>query len=580
MQKKCAGGGTTRQKWDVVNMSRAVMSVRNGDCSQSQASKVYNVPRQTLQRYLLKDELKVPKLGRKPEMGVEAENDLERYLILRQEFGFGLTRTELRCLAFDFMEKLGVDHRFSKVNKMAGWEWMYSFLKRHPRLTVRKEENLSINRALGMNRNSVRKFFEILENKMTELNLRNKPDRVFNADESGLQMNTRGSHVLCQKGKKNVHSISPKEKGETVTVLACCNASGNFMPPSIIFKGKRIQVEYQVQLPPGSHIYTSDSGYINSEIFFNFIKEFITFFKISRADPAVLVVDGHDSHSRNIDMLEHCVDNGLTLLCLPPHTTHWLQPTDKSFFKPLKKYYYEEAAAFVRNHGRSFTKIEFCSIMCKAWMKSATAGNAVNGFRATGIWPTNMGEIPDCAYIGDSIANPDQNPTTHSADDPIPGPSSRPTPHFSSSSFHEPVTCNISKVTASNASSSVISESSRSTASLLKELSPVPTLKTTCSNRGKRKNIARELTSAESLASARKRVANGSSNVGVGAKRRATKSAGNSNVSCLCPVCGGNYYDENQGQKWVQCCGSCSSWFHEECVELEDNSFYCNECRE
>jgi hypothetical protein len=71
----------------------------------------YNVPRQTLQRYLKKDEFTIPKLGRKPEMGIEAENELERYLILRQECGFGLTRQELRALAFNLMKKLGVAHR-------------------------------------------------------------------------------------------------------------------------------------------------------------------------------------------------------------------------------------------------------------------------------------------------------------------------------------------------------------------------------------------------------------------------------------------------------------------------------------
>jgi ubiquinone biosynthesis protein COQ9 len=44
-------------------------------------------------------------------MGIEAENELERHLILRQECGFGLTRHELRALAFNFMKKLGVTHR-------------------------------------------------------------------------------------------------------------------------------------------------------------------------------------------------------------------------------------------------------------------------------------------------------------------------------------------------------------------------------------------------------------------------------------------------------------------------------------
>jgi hypothetical protein len=74
---------------------------------------------------------------------------------------------------------------------------MYSFLKRHPRVTVRKEENLPVNRALGMSRSKVGAFFEILGRKLVELLLLNKPDRIFKADESSLRMNTRGKHVVC-----------------------------------------------------------------------------------------------------------------------------------------------------------------------------------------------------------------------------------------------------------------------------------------------------------------------------------------------------------------------------------------------
>jgi hypothetical protein len=54
-------------------------------------------------------------------MGLEAE-EFEKCLILRQECGFGLTRHELRVLAFNFMEKLGVTQRFNRTQKMAGWK--------------------------------------------------------------------------------------------------------------------------------------------------------------------------------------------------------------------------------------------------------------------------------------------------------------------------------------------------------------------------------------------------------------------------------------------------------------------------
>ncbi|GFR21686.1 hypothetical protein TNCT_320671 [Trichonephila clavata] len=130
---------------------------------------MYNVPRQTLQQYLLKNEFRVPKLDRKSDIGVEAEDDLEKYLILGQEYGFGLTRSELKNLAFDSIEKLEGDDVFNDVNKMAGdiFEWYGHILSYKYILTVWKEENLLINTALGSNRSN-EKFFEILENKMTQ----------------------------------------------------------------------------------------------------------------------------------------------------------------------------------------------------------------------------------------------------------------------------------------------------------------------------------------------------------------------------------------------------------------------------
>ncbi|GFT16752.1 transposable element Tc1 transposase [Trichonephila clavipes] len=83
-----------------------------------------------------------------------------------------------------------------------------------------------------------------------------------------------------------------------------------------------------------------------------------------------------------------------------------------------------------------------------------------------------------------------------------------------------------------------------------------------------RKSVARELTIAEGLASTKKRVANGDSTEVAGAKRGAKASTSKRSTSCICPVCGANYYDENKVKEWVQCCGACSSWFHEECFKL------------
>lgn len=42
----------------------------------------------------------------------------------------------------------------------------------------------------------------------------NKPDSIFNVDETGLQVNNRTGYVVDQKGSKDVHAISSGEKGE------------------------------------------------------------------------------------------------------------------------------------------------------------------------------------------------------------------------------------------------------------------------------------------------------------------------------------------------------------------------------
>jgi hypothetical protein len=45
--------------------------------------------------------------------------------------------------------------------------------------------------------------------------------------------------------------------------MACCNAIGNFIPPFVIFKGKRKKPEFCDAMPPGTAIEVSESCCIN-----------------------------------------------------------------------------------------------------------------------------------------------------------------------------------------------------------------------------------------------------------------------------------------------------------------------------
>lgn len=89
-------------------------------------------------------------------------------------------------------------------------------------------------------------------------------------DETGLQLNSRPGHVLAEKGSKTISTVTSTEKGETITVVACCNAEGVFLPPACVMKGKNKKQEWQDGMPPGSVLFMSQkSAYINAELFLN-----------------------------------------------------------------------------------------------------------------------------------------------------------------------------------------------------------------------------------------------------------------------------------------------------------------------
>lgn len=102
--------------------------------------------------------------------------------------GFPPDRIVIRQLAYQFAEKLKLKHNFNNESKMAGSQWLKSFLERNSEISVRQAEGLSIERAKGLNRREVANFFELLTSVLTENNLLDKPDRIFNMDETGVQV--------------------------------------------------------------------------------------------------------------------------------------------------------------------------------------------------------------------------------------------------------------------------------------------------------------------------------------------------------------------------------------------------------
>ena len=97
----------------------------------------------------------------------------------------------------------------------------------------------------------------------------------------------------------------------------------------------------------------------------------------------------------SIRLVELARSNNVHLVCLPPHTTHLLQPLDVGVFGPmkaawrtiLKQHQLQSCAATV-------TKQEFPILLAKLWDQSFLPQHLKSGFRRTGLCPLSRAAIP------------------------------------------------------------------------------------------------------------------------------------------------------------------------------------------
>ena len=144
---------------------------------------------------------------------------------------------------------------------------------------------------MGFNRVAVTKFFSLLLETIDKHKLTG--DRIYNVDETGVTVNPKGhTKILARTGKRQVGTLTSSERGETVTAEICISAAGEYMPPMLIFPRKRKQQSFELGLPIGSLVDTSDSGWITTELFMKWFKTFIPFSRATKERPVLLILDG------------------------------------------------------------------------------------------------------------------------------------------------------------------------------------------------------------------------------------------------------------------------------------------------
>ncbi|KAJ8962885.1 hypothetical protein NQ318_001294 [Aromia moschata] len=428
---------SNRASWSEEAMKQAIMECRDGSSLRSVSTK-YSIPRITLYRHL-KTGSETKKLGRyECVFTKQQELDLCSYLKEMDGLFYGLSRKEFKCLAYEYAKKNNLKYPSAwDKGKCSGDDWLGAFQIRHPEIVLRTPEPTSIGRAKGFNRTQVTRFYNLLDEQIQKYKI--GPDALYNMDETGIMTTTnKPPKVLSISDKKQVGIISSAERGQLTTVICCCNATGSFIPPFMIFARKRMQERLLDGAPPGTQATGTPNGWTNGETFLLWLKMFVEYVRPSETKRVVLLLDNHESH-KYYPALEFASQNHVTFVSFPPHTTHKVQPLDVAVYGPVKRYFEQEINTFQKQHpGRIVGQYDVARLFREAYLKGASPRNGVSGFASSGIWPFNPNifgdedftpsDATDARRSENAPLSPEMGQQANSSELPTSRPLSTPTP--------------------------------------------------------------------------------------------------------------------------------------------------------
>ena len=263
-----------------------------------------------------------------------------------------------------------------------------------------------------MNKTETDRYFDLLRATLDKLEV--QPEHIWNCDETNIQLEHKPKAVVGRKGS-NVPGRVANSK-ESVSILGCGNAVGTIMSPMVIVKGKtkRSLMGWKTEdAPPNTKWTFQSKSYMDTCLGLEWFQN-VFLQECGSHRPQLLILDSHCSHE-TLDLLELGKKENITLLSLPSHCTHYLQPWDRSMFSPLKNNYNTVCTEFMaENVGHNVTKQTWPGLFCKAWVSAITSTNMKSGFSSTGIYPFNVDAIPKEAFITASqpLGNITQSSTT------------------------------------------------------------------------------------------------------------------------------------------------------------------------
>lgn len=327
------------------------------------------------------------------------ERAIVRWIYKLEEAGFPPRTEHVREAVL--LLHTGEQNLDSKVGK----NWITRFLNRHPELVAKFSAAFDKKRIKASNPKIIMNHFQQLGGLIRKFNI--PPDMMFNMDEKGFMMGRSDRcKVICgRRGRGMTGKLAQDGNRELVTVIETICGNGTVLPPLVIYKGTKKFMGWYQHLDDTTEaaeylFATSPRGWTSRKLGMEWLKHFdqVTKPRVSPKSPyRLLIIDGHDSHI-TMEFIKYCLDANIKPYCLPPHTTHLLQPLDVGLFSPLQKAYGKGVDKATRFSYFNIWKGNFLLLLIEACQITYTKDNILGGWRGAGLIPINpriiLGKLP------------------------------------------------------------------------------------------------------------------------------------------------------------------------------------------
>jgi hypothetical protein len=350
------------------------------------AAKIYNVPRTTLRDRLKGTQQRSQTRANNHKLTEFEEESLVKWILDLDKRGLPPRPSMVRDMANILLAQHG--------NQQVGEKWVYNLVQRRSELKSRFSRRYNYERAKCEDQKIIQEYFDSVQEATLKYGI--LPEDIYNFDETGFAMG------LCATAKVITGSdryarpklLQPGNR-EWVTSIEAVNSTGWALPSYVIFKATKYSQEgWFESLPCDWKINISDNGWTTDKIGMDWlINHFIPYTNgRTMGRYRMLILDGHGSHlTAEFDRI--CTENNIIPICMPPHSSHLLQPLDVSCFAVLKRQYGQLVEQRMRLGFNHIDKIDFLTAFPEARTMAYKAETISNGFRATGLVPFDPDQV-------------------------------------------------------------------------------------------------------------------------------------------------------------------------------------------